>query len=336
MPDMRLTDSPPDSARLKGIWQYGRYRHPIGDPAIAAPGRLGRFRLKEWHYTSVATPRWFFAFAAVNLGYAAKVFAYLVDRERPGERNEYSVLAPLARGLTFAPSSVRGETAWRAGRDRLRARYQNGWQIELDLPFRSGRVSGAFQVEDAEALALLFQLPNNQPAYTHKASGLRTTGGLTFGSQKVDLNDGTGTLDWTRSVALRETRWQWCSLAGVAGTGERIGVNLSAQVYDDPSGISLENGLWLGGKVHTLAGVDFQLPSNPRKETWKIHSKSGNEVDLEFTPLGTREEQLNLGIIKSDFIQPYGNFRGLIRKDGNRPVDVTGLFGVVEKHLSVW
>jgi hypothetical protein len=40
---------------------------------------------------------------------------------------------------------------------------------------------------------------------------------------------------------------------------------------------------------------------------------------------------MNLGLIRTAFVQPYGRFRG--RVCGN---DITGTFGVVEDHLSVW
>lgn len=330
--------APPTHAFLDGNYQYGRYHRPIADPNVIAPGIMGRFRLKEWHYSSFVTPDWFFAFAAVNLGYAAKVFAYVVDRQNPADRQEYTKLAPLAKGLRFAPSSISGTTEWKSGRSLLKATYHDGWNVQVDLPMRSGRIAGELKLKDGAALALLFPLPNGGPAYTHKAAGLPVQGKLTFGSRILDFSNSTGTLDWTRSVAMRETRWKWCSLAGVTRSGERIGLNLSAQVYDNPAGNSLENGLWINGQMYPLGGVHFEIPADPRRQTWIIRSQTDDSVELKFTPLGTREEQLNLGVIRSDFIQPYGQFNGSVCApgNGNRPVDVTGLFGVVEKHLSVW
>ncbi|MCW5829088.1 MAG: DUF2804 domain-containing protein [Deltaproteobacteria bacterium] len=335
---MEPADNAPPKAKSGSGYAYGRYRQPIPLPDISAPGLMGAMRLKEWHYTSVVTGQWFFAFAVVNLGYAAKCFAYLVDRERPANAPEYSELSPMGRAVKFAPSSVSGETRWEAGRNRLVAGHGGDrWQIEVDLPLGPSRVTGSFNFAGGDALALLHRLANGQPAYTHKAAGIAASGSIQWNGQTISLDGGVATLDWTRSVALRETAWKWCSLAGFLPDGRRIGLNLSADVYDGPGGSSQENGLWIDGRLYLLGGVEFALPGDPRREPWIIRSRSGTEVELEFLPLGTREEHLNLGVIRSDFIQPYGTFRGRLAAAGDvAPVPVDGLFGVVEKHLSVW
>ncbi len=337
---MTLSAVAPPTARSGESYSFGRWKQPIPTPDIVSPGLFGSWRLKEWHYLSVATPRWFVAFAFVNLGYAGKVFAYLVDRERPTEKQEYTRLHPFAIGLSFAESSVRGETTWKDGANTLRVRYQNGWQVKVDLDLGKARLVGEFSVDDAEALALLYRLPSGLPAYTHKASGLRASGRLSVGDTGIDLSEGVASIDWTRSIALRETRWLWSSLQGRTAQGNLIGLNLSAKVYDDAQGNSQENALWLDGKVHALDGVVFDLPNDPRTEPWRIRSKNDGvrEVDLIFTPYGTREEQVNFGIIRSSFIQPYGSYQGTLcpKELGVSPLSVDGLFGVVETHHCIW
>jgi hypothetical protein len=64
---------------------------------------------------------------------------------------------------------------------------------------------------------------------------------------------------------------------------------------------------------------------------WRIVSLEGDDVDLEFEPLGAREEHSNFGLVRTDFVQPYGRFAD--RVCGR---DITGSFGVVEAHHSVW
>jgi hypothetical protein len=69
---------------------------------------------------------------------------------------------------------------------------------------------------------------------------------------------------------------------------------------------------------------------------------SDNElVDLHFHPLGSREDHTNLLVMTSEFVQPYGRFRGRVRfltPDGRRRVsiDVHDAFGVVENHFAAW
>lgn len=148
-----------------------------------------------------------------------------------------------------------------------------------------------------EALALLFPLGNDslRPAYVHKAAGSPVRGAFSFGNVSVELPGGhqppqaLGAVDWTRSLALRCTRWNWASssfralvhttvkkLGSVSEppAGARwasIGINLSKDVYDI-DGESQENALWIDGKVYPLRGVQFNVPEDPVRGEWRIRS----------------------------------------------------------------
>jgi hypothetical protein len=181
-----------------------------------------------------------------------------------------------------------------------------------------------------QALALLFPLARGRAAYTHKASGMQARGELSWGTQRISLKDGFGTLDWTRSFAARHTVWNWASFAGTTLSGKRFGLNLSARVYDH-QGHSMENAVWLDGQVHVLSGVRFSVPGRTT-DPWRIDSVDGSgEVDLEVVPSGERRAHMNLGIVRSVFAQPYGLARGVVRGE-----QVERVFGVVEDHDSLW
>lgn len=341
---MQLDPKAPLTARTGDSYSYGVYRRPIATPNIEWSGILSAFSLKEWHYVSVCSQRYFFACAIVRLGYAAKMFAYLVDRENPQHTVETSTLHPLSLGVSFAPSSIEGRTTWQKGNSSLQMEYVHaptpGWKLDVNIKLGALPVQGTLHLADAEALALLYKLPTGKPAYTHKAAGLSVQGTLHAGGRLLDLHGAVGGIDWTRSLALRETRWLWSALQGITPQGQRIGLNLSALIYDDEQGNSQENALWLDGKVYPLGGVQFVLPKDPCTQPWRIHSKNpeAKEVDLQFAPLGTREEHVNLGLIRSDFIQPYGTYQGTLcpMGFGLPSLSVGGLFGVVETHHSVW
>lgn len=376
-PPLRVLPDPPRAARIDGVWQWGRYRHPIPSPDLGVSW-VRRFRLKEWHYVSVVTDRLYVALGLVQLGYAANAFLYLVDRKQQAAvAREYESLSVLGRHLRFAESSVKGETVWRH-RDadvRIAARASSarssvqvsgevpvggsrggldgggpsaglgassgagtgpgagpgaGWDVRLDVVLGELPVAGGFHIEAGESLALLADLGGERPAYTHKAAGLRASGSLRLGDESVDLSGGLAIIDWTRSLAARETRWKWASFAGRSGA-RNVGLNLSAEVYDDERGDSLENAFWLDGRVRPLGGVAFEVPRQPGVEDWRIRSRRGDEVDLVFTPLGARAQHLDLKMVRSDFVQPYGTFRGKVCGQEIREV-----FGVVEDHTSVW
>ncbi len=325
---------PPAPASLYGPggYAFGRFHGAIAAPTIATKGAQ-RFRLKEWHYLSLVTDDWFVAVGVVQLGYAAQLFAYAVDRAAPAEPREMERISPLGRALRFAPSTLRGETRFDAGGSRVTIACGDGFDVALDVDLRGERLRGRVRIDPSLGLALAFPLAKDRPAYTHKAAGMRAMGTLALGGRTI-LEEGTPALavsDFTRSLANRHTRWKWASLAHTGANGRPIGLNLSAEVYDDATGDSQENALFVGDETLPLEGVRFTLPPDPRRDPWQIESLRGDEVDLRFMPLGARAQNLDLGVLRTRFVQPYGTFHGRVRDER-----LDGAFGVVEDHDSVW
>jgi hypothetical protein len=133
-----------------------------------------------------------------------------------------------------------------------------------------------------------------------------------------------------RPTRTKLLAWNWASFAGTTASGKRFGLNLSARVYDH-RGHSMENAVWLDGRVHVLSGVRFEVP-RCTTDPWRIRSVDGSsEVDLQVVPSGERRARMNLGVVRSVFAQPYGLASGSVY--GER---VDGAFGVVEDHDSLW
>jgi hypothetical protein len=142
--------------------------------------------------------------------------------------------------------------------------------------------------------------------------------------------------DWTKSLSERITIWKWASFSARAqcGSGDGsvdssesvVGINFSDLVYNDADGVSQENGVWENGVVHSVGRVDFELPEPAAQTTavWRLRSVNPT-IDLSFQPRGSREEHLQLGLIASDFVQPYGVFNGKITINHNGQVRCTAL-----------
>lgn len=113
-------------------------------------------------------------------------------------------------------------------------------------------------------------------------------------------------------------------------------LNLSAQVYDDASGSSRENALFVNGRVHRRPGVDFELPPSPSSEPWHVRSRDGRTVDLCFPPAGARGQRLDLALVRSEFVQAFGTWEGHIGVGGVDPLHLRGAFGVAEDHRARW
>ena len=324
----------PAEAWTKEGYHFGRYRTPIAEPVFPI-SPLRSLRKKEWHYTSIATDRFFVAFGMVQLRYIANIFVYLVDREHPDPPALYERLAPLGVGLSMAKSSIDGKTRFHHKDDRIEIAYEDGYRMRLDVGLDGGpgpgrlKILGGFTLGDS--LALLHPLSPERPAYTHKAAGMRCHGTLSFRDHRIDLKDALATLDWTRSMANRHTTWRWASLAGRALSGREVGLNLSADVYDDAEGVSRENAAWIDGKVQTLGEVRFEMPTEPCCEDWRLFSPADDSVDLSFQPLGARHADIDYRLVSSRFVQPYGLFNGRVAGEQLRDV-----FGVVEDHDAHW
>jgi hypothetical protein len=323
--------TPPAAVIENGKARLGRYGAPVPIVNIDGAG-LARFRLKEWHYTAITTEDFFVAFAVVQLGYAANLFAYVVPRARPTRVKQLELVVPLGRGLRFAGSSTHGVTTFTHGENVLVSRHSpKGFEIDLRLTLEGQRLSGHVVCAQGASLALVHALSSDRVAYTHKGNLYTTSGHLTFAGTPIPLSAGFATLDWTRSQADRETVWNWASFAGHDTEGRALGLNLSANVYDDVRGDSEENAAYLDGKAVALSGVDFVVPRSPDRMPWRIASKVGDEVSLVFSPLGVRAQNLDLGLVKSNFVQPFGTYAGRVL---GRTVE--GVFGVVEDHHAVW
>jgi len=320
----------PTSCLLRNHWQVGVYRTPFAEAQLNSHG-WRRLRLKEWHYLSFTTDEWFVALGLVQLGYVGNLFSYVVDRAQRRPAVAYRSLSPLGRALSVASSSIEGTTVWKSRAATVSIASNDGWDLELDMPLGAERLRGRARIEARDSLALLHRLGPGRVAYTHKAAGWPASGQLELGSRGIRLEGGLAASDWTRSQANRLTEWKWASMSGFLRDGTAIGLNLSADVYDDEKGHSLENALWIDGEVQRLSGVRFDVPRDAKTQRWVIRSLDSNEVDIAFDPLGAREEHMNFGLVRTDFVQPYGRFAGRVRG-----YDITGCFGVVETHVSVW
>jgi len=329
-------------------YHWGRYKQALSLPDVEAP----TWRLKQWHHHTLQNGRWFVGLAVVNLGYVANAWVYLIDRESPKSiSSEYRALVPLGIGVSLGSSSMEGTATWksRGNRIAIQADSHQGWSIELSVTVDGKLLEGHCTIsQPEESLALLYPLEGvhqRRAAYTHKAAGMPVEGSLRWGDQELQFNkaDSFATLDWTRSYARRTTIWKWASFSGLASQGQstvRVGLNLSAEVYDDK-----ENSLWLNGKVYVVGPVTFTLPKRVTQDPWTVCSSNG-ALRLEFVPHAAREEHLNVIMVASKFSQVGGVFSGTIdlnaltesgSVDGEHSlITVENILGVVETHYAVW
>lgn len=173
-------------------------------------------------------------------------------------------------------------------------------------------------------------------------------------------DQGVAAIDWTKSYALRETKWNWVSFSaasapvkvnGGAAKQRTIGINLSLNVYDTRTVDgkvfgSSENAIWLDHNVYPLnLPISLAMPQGGALSgPWVVRGEKADhaEIDLQFTPNGLHEDHTGhraLGIV-SDFVQPHGTFKGTIRVKTAQgdwlEVQVDNVYGVCEDHHAIW
>lgn len=337
---------------------------PIEHALSSLRGRLGgverafrRMRLKRWHYTSVAGPDVFFACAIVDAGYLGTAFAYVVDR-KSGEMHEWTTLMPLARGITIADNSLDGVTSVEQpgfgridlGNDSQRGVRTITAKLEGKLGVRNQPpLSASFEIwdwgRDPDPVVVVEESAPARWLYTHKCYGLEAGGSIRCGriDSVIAAGDGHAGLDWNLGYRPYETWWNWAAGGGFATDGTRVGFNLTAHrpwIGSGRENTSIEAdatdcGLWIGGRRVKLDRVEFEYDPRAILRHWRIHDEAGL-VDLEFNPIGKRHDDVNFGVVVSQFLQPYGTFSGTLRTPEGEVKELTDVFGVTEQHFAKW
>jgi len=320
-----------------GHFRFGKFEEPFtqldfhladlsdvsawwGRPQTGWLGRtVRRMRLKKWHYVSVTHPEFYLCAAIADVGYMGNTFCYLVDR-RSGRKYERESLRPFGWGVQVGRTSQEESLA-----PGMRIGFSEGrWVCRLELNLQGKPLKAELSFQAGTPLCLLYPLHQNRGAYTHKEIGEPCSGWVKWDNEPFALDEARGALDYTHSYADRRTNWKWLFLTGRLVDGRCFGLNLSELLYGEA-----ENCLWLDGQTHALGEVHFE---SPREGDWSI---AGERVQLQFQPLGKRQQDVNLFLVRSAFVQPYGEAVGTLRCE-EETLDVASAFGVAEDHQAVW
>jgi hypothetical protein len=105
------------------------------------------------------------------------------------------------------------------------------------------------------------------------------------------------------------------------------------QVLVDGFNGNMENVLWIEDRHHFFGKMlyDYQPPIN--SSTWEVNSVDAS-LQLRLEPKGSRNENINVLLMKSKFTQVYGPMSGFFKED-DKIVNLEG-FGVMEEHEALW
>jgi hypothetical protein len=152
------------------------------------------------------------------------------------------------------------------------------------------------------------------------------SGWLNVRGRRFDLSDAVACLDSSNGLLARDTAWRWAS----AHSAE-VGFNLQQGYF----GVN-ENALWLDGQLIPLGAANFEFNPKRPMAPWRVSTDDGL-LDLMFTPEGARQEDRDVWMASSHYVQPVGTFSGTVRASrAAAPRAIDGLLGVTEDHRSKW
>lgn len=164
----------------------------------------------------------------------------------------------------------------------------------------------------------------------HGADAVRTDsgGGGAAGESKGETGwfdiDGEGMTDYTHGLLARETQWRWAIGNCHTETGQSVGFNLVAGFNE-----GRENAVWIDGSPQAVGTATFETTPLESGAPWHVRTAC-ETVALTLTVEGYRAQDIDIGLLRSQYHQPIGRWSGHI--DGR---EVTGA-GVAEHHLARW
>ena len=283
---------------------------------------------KRWIYLGLFSPTLVAGGCVVDLTYLASGFAFAFDVE-DGELLDHHHMGPRVRRLVpdspvegtarFSLPKAHVELKSEAGRRRLIVRMGSAERsLKMDLEVEDSR-------EQVEPLCAITPLPGGRVSYTCKSVGLPVSGTVTMGDRLVEVTNAWAALDYTHCLPEHHTSWYWACAAGETSCGRRLGLNLVSG-WNTPR--PAENAAWVDGKLAALGPVEFVI----EEECWRI---TGEELDLRFFPVGERHQDVDLKLIASRYVQPFGRFVGSLRC-GGEVLGFDQLWGVTEDHEATW
>jgi hypothetical protein len=307
-----------------------RLHTPFGKPASRMANWIG---FKQFQYFGGMSERFIFGCALAHLRHIAVAFVYVHDMQT-GTLFSRSYRRPLGLGMTLTDNPVSGMSHFHLPGVDIRMGYQaSPREKTVNITLGKDFILNARMPETGfEPMSLCTRTAYSGWVYANKTAGLDLQGNFQFGGEAFDLATlgAMGHHDFSCGFMRRETFWNWACFSGTSA-GHRLGLNLSCGVNETSF---TENCLWLDGRLIKVNLTRFDFDQRDVMQPWRIYSDDG-QVDLHFTAVGLHREQMNLGLVASNFKQVFGHFNGELRIDG-KIIPINGLPGFAEDQYAKW
>ena len=327
-PPARLVE---DGAPVEGTWAGAL--SDVGFGGLGKEYARGpierRLVEKRWQALFLATPKAMVSLAIVDAGYLSSGIFSIFDR---GARrvliDSNPVLPPL-----FARVGEEPNDGMRAVLDgpRISARIErSGGRILATARWGSGALDLSLDARSAPpALSAALRLGPGRFNFTQKLVGLAAEGEARVGNARFAVRGEPAGLDFTHGHLARDTSWRWAFATARQG-GRLIGLNLSEGFMQ-----AAENAAWVDGAPCAVGPVQFTFEPSAPLAPWRIRSEDGS-LDLTFQPEGFRSQSVDLKLIASKYLQPFGVFSGHLTTAAGERIEIDALPGVTEDHTARW
>jgi hypothetical protein len=261
-------------------------------PPARMPLALHGRPLKRWRYVGVYGERLMLCAGAVWIGVVPQTFWAVWDRRRQALRERTRMVRPR-RFVSLAGDRV----VIRDGTVRADLVVSPGVPVETASP------AGAAWI------------------WTRKQGGVRVRGRVVLDGEEVAV-DAFGCVDESAGYHARSTAWEWSAGVGELADGRAVAWNLVDGVHD--AVVGSERTIWVEGAPVETAPVSFASSLDA------IAFADGST--LSFAAEATRERTDDLGLFKSDYVQPFGTFTGTL--EGG--LELAAGRGVMERHSALW
>jgi hypothetical protein len=261
-------------------------------PPARMPLLSGGRPLKRWRYVGVYGERLMLCAGVVWVGVLPQTFWAVWDRRRLALRERTRMARPR-RFVSLPPGLV----VIRDGTVRADLVVEPGEPVETASRHGSGWI------------------------WTRKQAGVRVYGRVVLDGEEI-LVDDLGCVDESAGYHARSTAWDWSAGVGRLVDDRAVAWNLVTGVHDAPA--ASERTIWVEGAPVEAAPVDFGEGLD------EIAFADG--AVLRFEAEATRSRTDDLGVFKSEYVQPFGTFSGTL--EGG--LELAEGRGVMERHSALW
>ena len=301
-------------------------------------------RNKRWDYWAVLAGDLVVAATYADIDYLGLGDVAWLDLGT-GEQGGVNVASPLGRGLELP--ELPGTAPLVLSHKNLDMRIEDAPDGTTTISARWTEPDGSPAELEAkialpaghESLNVVIPWSEKRFQFTSKHQARPATGRLTVGGVTRMLEDAPrgawGVLDVGRGRWPYSTRWNWGGGAGRTDPeGPVIGLQIGGK-WTEGTGLT-ENGVIIDGRLTKIgAELGWHYSWDDPMRPWRITDPSGH-LELELTPRHDKHSRINVGVLRNETHQVFGDWSGWVADDDGNRVEFEGLQGFAEECRARW